>query len=637
MIVLSVHAVVKHFGPEPVLDGVTFDVQAGDRCVLLGPNGSGKTTLLKILAAEIEADAGTVNSHPQVQIGYLQQHPQFASGQTVWEIAEETLGDLKRLAQEAETTASQLSLCDDDSTRKQLSERYDSLQQQIQQRDGYRLDYKIQRVLDGLGFDRSTYQQPVEQLSGGQRNRLMLAQLLLAEPDLMLLDEPSNHLDLEATEWLENYLQQSRQAFIIVSHDRYLLDRVGQRTLELCHGTVETYSGNYSAYQRQKKDRLLVQQRTYDRQQAEIAKLEDFVRRHHHGQKHAQAEDRRKKLERIEPVAPPREIQSPTMFFPKAARSGDIALRIEHLSKAFDQPLFEDLTFDVLRGEKWGVLGPNGCGKTTLLRCLLGECKADSGGIVTGTGIQIGYFDQKLDCLSPEELVVDAVRPEHKEFVEQQRRDLLARFGIQGDMVFQRVRELSGGERNRVALARLAAADANLLIFDEPTNHLDLWAREALENCLREFAGTVLLVSHDRYFLNRVVDHMLVVQGSRYQVITGNYETYLQLVNQGYGFQAAAAATGKTEAASVTASNRQTSSQTESRKKRKFPYRKTADLEADIQKCEQRIEALHQQLALPDILRDGPRVKVLKEELEQQQGQLQQLYDHWDEAIELTA
>lgn len=636
MIVLSVHAVVKHFGPEPVLDGVTFDVQAGDRCVLLGPNGSGKTTLLKILAAEIEADAGTVNSHPQVQIGYLQQHPQFASGQTVWEIAEETLGDLKRLAQDAETTASQLSLCDDDSTRKQLSERYDSLQQQIQQRDGYRLDYKIQRVLDGLGFDRSTYQQPVEQLSGGQRNRLMLAQLLLAEPDLMLLDEPSNHLDLEATEWLENYLQQSRQAFIIVSHDRYLLDRVGQRTLELCHGTVETYSGNYSAYQRQKKDRLLVEQRTYDRQQAEIAKLEDFVRRHHHGQKHAQAEDRRKKLERIEPVAPPREIQSPTMFFPKAARSGDIALRIEHLSKAFDQPLFEDLTFDVLRGEKWGVLGPNGCGKTTLLRCLLGECKADNGGIVTGTGIQVGYFDQKLDCLSPEELVVDAVRPEHKEFVEQQRRDLLARFGIQGDMVFQRVRELSGGERNRVALARLAAADANLLIFDEPTNHLDLWAREALENCLREFAGTVLLVSHDRYFLNRVVDHMLVVQGSRYQVITGNYETYLQLVNQGYGCQAAAA-TGKTEAASVTASNRQTSSQTESRKKRKFPYRKTADLEADIQKCEQRIEALHQQLALPDVLRDGPRVKVLKEELEQQQGQLQQLYDHWDEAIELNA
>lgn len=637
MIVLSVQDVVKYFGPDPVLDGVTFDVRAGDRCVLLGPNGSGKTTLLKILTGEIEADSGVVNYHPQVQIGYLQQHPQFTSGQTVWEIAEETLGDLKRLAGEAETTAAQLSLCDDDSTRRQLSERYDSLQQQIQQRDGYRLDYKIQRVLDGLGFDRSTHQQPVEQLSGGQRNRLMLAQLLLTEPDLMLLDEPSNHLDLEATQWLENYLQQSRQAFIIVSHDRYLLDRVGERTLELCHGTVEMYGGNYSAYQQQKKDRLLVQQRTYDRQQAEIAKLEDFVRRHHHGQKHAQAEDRRKKLERIEPVALPREIQSPTMFFPEAARSGDIALRIEHLSKAYDQPLFDDLTFDVLRGEKWGVLGPNGCGKTTLLRCLLGECEVDQGGIVTGTGVRIGYFDQKLECLPPDELVVDAVRPEHKEFVEQQRRDLLARFGIQGDMVFQRVSELSGGERNRVALARLAAADANLLVFDEPTNHLDLWAREALEDCLREFAGTVLLVSHDRYFLNRVVDHMLVVQGTRYQTVTGNYQTYLQLVSQGYGCPTATSETAQTAAATVTAVNRKKSSSTEPRKKRKFPYRKTTDLEVDIQECEQRIEALHQQLALPDVLRDGSRVKVLKEELQQRQEQLQQLYDHWDEAIELNA
>lgn len=637
MIVLSVQNVVKYFGPDPVLDGVTFDIQAGDRCVLLGPNGSGKSTLLKILTAEIEADAGTVNYHPQVQIGYLQQHPQFASGQTVWEIAEETLGDLKRLAEEAETTASQLSLCDDDVAREQLSDRYDSLQQQIHQRDGYRLDYKIQRVLDGLGFDRSTHQQPVEQLSGGQRNRLMLAQLLLTEPDLMLLDEPSNHLDLEATQWLENYLQQSRQAFIIVSHDRYLLDRVGARTFELCHGTVETYSGNYSAYQQQKKERLLVQQRTYDRQQAEIAKLEDFVRRHHHGQKHAQAEDRRKKLERIEPVALPRTISSPTMFFPKADRSGDIVLRIEHLAKAYDQPLFEDLTFDVLRGEKWGLLGPNGCGKTTLLRCLLGQCEPDQGGIVTGTGVKVGYFDQKLECLHPDELVVDAVRPDHKEFVEQQRRDLLARFGIQGDMVFQRVSELSGGERNRVALARLAATDSNLLVFDEPTNHLDLWAREALENCLREFDGTVVLVSHDRYFLNRVVDHMLVVQGTRYQAITGNYETYLQLADQGYGCSTRNAESPETLPTRETNAKRKKASSTEPRKKRKFPYRKTADLEVDIQECEQRIEAIHQQLALPEILRDGTRVKELKEELQQCQEQLQQLYDHWDESIELNA
>ena len=462
----------------------------------------------------------------------------------------------------------------------------------------------------------------------------MLAQLLLEEPDLLLLDEPSNHLDLEATQWLENYLQQSRQAFIIVSHDRYLLDCVGQRTLELCQGSVETYAGNYSAYQQQKKERLLVQQRTYEKQQTEIAKLKDFVRRHHHGQKHAQAEDRRKKLERIERVPLPREITSPTMFFPKAARTCDIVLRMEHLRKSFDQPLFEDLTFDVLRGEKWGVLGPNGCGKTTLLRCLLGECEPDDGRIVVGTGVQIGYFDQKLDCLSPDQLVVDAVRPDHKEFVEQQRRDLLARFGIQGDMVFQHVRELSGGERNRVALARLAAIDANLLVFDEPTNHLDLWAREALEVCLREFSGTVLLVSHDRYFLNRVVDHMLVVQDTRYQVISGNYDSYVQLVKQGYGSRPSAAMTAGSTGSASSQKKRHKPVPSGQGGKRRFPYRKTTDLEGDIQACEKQIDELHRELARPDVFRDGPRVKELKDELQQRLQRRKQLYEHWEEAME---
>ena len=640
MIVLSVEDLIKYYGPEPVLNGVTFDIRAGERCLLLGPNGSGKTTLLKILINEIEADSGQVRFHPQVRVGYLQQHPQFVSGQTVWEAAAETMADLKRLVEEAELTAQQLSTTTAEPEKKELSNHYDNLQQQIQQRDGYRLDYKIQRVLEGLGFDTENYQQPVEQLSGGQRNRLMLAQLLLEESDLLLLDEPSNHLDLEATQWLENYLQQSSQAFLIVSHDRYLLDCVGERTLELCHGRVETYRGNYSAYQRQKKERLLVQQRTYEKQQDEIAKLKDFVRRHHHGQKHAQAEDRRKKLERIEPVPLPREIKSPTMFFPEAARSGDIVLRLEHLCKAFDQPLFEDLTLDVLRGEKWGLLGPNGCGKTTLLKCLLGECEVDDGQIVIGTGVQVAYFDQKLECLAADQLVVDAVRPDHKEFVEQQRRDLLARFGIQGDMAFQPIRELSGGERNRVALARLAATDANLLIFDEPTNHLDLWAREALENCLREFNGTVVLVSHDRYFLNRVVDHMLVVQGTRYEVISGNYDSYVQLIKQGYGSRRvetrddtpkaaapAAASTGASEKAGKRAS----------RKKRKFPYRKAIDIEADIQRCEERINLLHQELANPEVLRDGLRVKELKGELQQRQEELKQFYDHWEEAMERNA
>jgi ATP-binding cassette subfamily F protein 3 len=440
---------------------------------------------------------------------------------------------------------------------------------------------------------------------------------------------------LQATEWLEDYLLASQQALILVSHDRYFLDRVTTRTLELFRGTVDSYPGNYSAYQRQKAERLEVQRRTFERQQTEIAKMEDFIRRNQYGQKHAQAEDRRKKLERIEPVEPPREIAAPPMRFTPASRTGDIVMRVERLSKAFQQPLFQDLTFDILRGEKWGILGPNGSGKTTLLRCLLGESPMDSGRVVLGSGVRVGYFDQQLRCLDENSEVVDAIRPPHKEFVEQQRRDLLARFGITGDMVFQRVGQLSGGERNRTALAMLAALDANVLVLDEPTNHLDLWARDALERALLAFDGTVLFVSHDRYFLNQVADHLLVVEPGRFRVIDGNYDTYQHLARQAAvqgDEQASGAQPPRSPSRGKPASADKDSSP---RRKRKFPYRKLADIEADIHQREDRIESLHAALADPEVLRDGRRVKQTTAELEQTKQELATLYEHWEEAAEL--
>jgi ATP-binding cassette subfamily F protein 3 len=462
----------------------------------------------------------------------------------------------------------------------------------------------------------------------------------------MLLDEPSNHLDIDATCWLEDFLIQSRLAAIVVSHDRYFLDKVTRRTFELFHGTVDSYAGNFSAYWRQKAERLQVQRRTYEKQQMEIAKLQDFVRRNAYGQKHAQAEDRRKKLERIEPVPLPREIQSAPMGFPPADRSGDIVIRVQRLAKGFDPagpPLFADLTFDILRGERWGILGPNGCGKTTLLRCLLGECEPDSGQAALGTGVRVGYFDQHLDCLAPEAEVVDAIRPSGKEFLEQQRRDVLARFGLTGDIAFQRVRSLSGGERNRAALARLAAADANLLILDEPTNHLDLWARDRLEHSLRDFDGTVLLISHDRYFLNQVVDHMLVAEGGGFRVVEGNYDTYLHLVGQGL---AGATANDPDAASGKPASGGRSTArpgELESEKaaeggkrKRRFPYRKVADIENDIFDRETRVEELHDLLASPEVLRDGEKVKASQAELARLKRELTELYEHWEEASEMN-
>jgi ATP-binding cassette subfamily F protein 3 len=639
MILLSVQDLVKHYGPEPVLDGVTFDLRPGERASLVGPNGAGKTTLMRIIAGLDEPHSGRIERHSSARLGYLEQQPEFAPGRTVWDEAQSALAEIADLAGRSEELAHAIAAETDEAERRRLEQRFEHVQYELHHHDAYNLEHRIERVLEGLGFARSSFTQEVGKLSGGQQNRLLLAKLLLAEPDLMLLDEPSNHLDIDATEWLENFLIESDQAILVVSHDRYFLDRVTNRTLELYHGTVDSYPGNFTQYKRLKAERLEVQRRTYEKQREEIARIEDFIRKNHYGVLATQAEDRRKKLERIERVPPPREIAAPPMGFPAASRTGDIVLRVEHLSKSFPgKPLFNNLTFDILRGEKWGILGPNGCGKTTLLRCLLGELPLDDGRVVLGSGVKPGYFDQMLSGLDVDAQVLDAVRPTHKEFIEQQRRDLLARFGVIGDMVQQRVSSLSGGERNRTALARLAASDANFLILDEPTNHLDLWARGSLERALRDFDGSVLFVSHDRYFLNQVATKLLIVEPGRFRVIDGNYDTYQHFVKQGLAKEARAtvSSAGSKPAPGAQRPNDAPSKPTKERRKRKYPYRKVPEIEAEIAERESRIEALHLLFASEEVLRDGSRVKQLKGELEEHETALPRLYEHWEEASELN-
>ncbi len=637
MILLSVNNIRKYYGPEPVLDGVTFDVRPGERIALVGPNGTGKTTLLKIIAGREEADAGEVNLHASARMAYLEQQPELTAGRTVMQVAREGLADLEQLARDASDVADQLAAADSDEQRQQLGQRFDELQHALHQREAYHIEHRVHAILHGLGFAEETHGQPVEQLSGGQQNRLMLAKLLLTEADLLLLDEPSNHLDIQATEWLENHLAASSQAMLLVSHDRYLLDKVANRTLELFRGTSDDYTGNFSAYWRQKAERLEVQRRTYEKQQEEIEKLKEFVRRHHHGLKHAQAEDRRKKLERIVPVDLPREIAAPPMGFPPASRSGDVVLRVEHLAKRYDMPLFDDLTFQIERGERWGILGPNGSGKTTLLRCLLDLVTPDDGRVIFGTGVRPAYFDQLLSFPDLETQVVEAVRPDHKEFNEPQRRDLLARFGLTGDIVFQKLSSLSGGERNRAALARLSVSDANLLILDEPTNHLDLWARASLEQSLKAFDGTLIFVSHDRYFLNQVADHLLVVEPGRFRVVEGNYDFYKHLVSAGLAQGEAIASREEPQQPKPTATaNANTKNEQQPKRRRKFKYRKVPEIEAEILERETSIEELHTLLATEEVLRDGNRVKQIKAEIDQHQTALPTLYEHWEEAVELN-
>ena len=635
MIQLRVAGIRKHFGPEPVLNGVSFDLRPGERIGLVGPNGVGKTTLLKIITGVEEADSGEVEWHRGASWGILEQRPDFDPDLAVWEIAKSGLAELLNMAAEAEALADSMASASAQD-QKQMGARLDHLHHELQKRDGYHLDHKITQVLSGLGMEESTYHQPAAQLSGGQQNRLLLARLLLKAPDVMLLDEPSNHLDLEATRWLEEYLADLPSSLLVVSHDRYLLDKVTNRTFELFQGTIEDYAGNYSAYRKQKADRLEVQRRTYEKQQEFIAKTEEFIRRNHYGQKHLQAEDRRKKLDKLERVAPPREIAGPAMGFPAATRTGDVVIRAEGVSKAYNRKLFQELSFTIQRGQRWGILGPNASGKTTLLRCILNADLLDAGQIQIGTGVKIGYLDQQLSGLPAETTLLEAVRPPGEQFTEQRRRDLLARFGLTGDIVFQRIGELSGGERSRAGLSRLAAEEANVLILDEPTNHLDLWARDALEAAIRRFDGTVILVSHDRYFLNNVVDHLLVYDDQRFRVIDGNYETYLHFVSRGLAAGEEIARNGKPAEKASRDKTESWKANDQPKRKRKFPYRKIEDLEAEILEFEAQIGEAHQLLTEQTVLRDGERVKELKAEIAAAEKALESLYEHWDEAVELN-
>ena len=631
-VILNLENVSKYYTSEPILDRVNFEIKSGEHVSLIGPNGAGKTTLLNILMGELDPDRGNVNYAKSATVGVLRQRHELPDQQSIWEAARSAMDPILKLIEKADTLAIRMGEVETEAERNSLGNQYDELQVEINGRGGYQLDNKIKKVLDGLSFPESEYDKDVNQLSGGQLNRLMLARLLLEEPSLMLLDEPSNHLDIESTEWLEEFLKNSRQAFLLVSHDRFFLDRVANQTLELVHAKVDKYPGNYSKYKALKAQRLEVEKATYEKQQTEIDKLEDFIRRNHHGLKHAQAEDRRKKLERIELVEIPREIHSPPMKFAQASRAGDIVLRSEKISKAFDEnKLFEDVDVQIERGERWGIIGPNGCGKSTFLKCLLGELPVDGGNVKIGEGVDIGYFDQNLSGVADDEIAADSIRPNHKQMVDQERRDLLGRFGVTGDMALQKVKSLSGGERNRVALAYLAAQDANFLILDEPTNHLDLWARHSLETALKKFDGTLLMVSHDRYFINELCDHLIVFEPNRVFVFEGTYEEYRYINEKNKKEEEAALAPFKKEK-----KQRERQENKPAKRKRVFPYRKVADIEADIATQEQRKEELHFELANPEVLRDEQKIKMVKSELADVAESLKQLYEHWEEAVELN-
>src|SRR6266550_7959250 len=520
--------VEKSFGAQDVLRGASLQINPGEHVGLVGRNGAGKTTIFRLVTQEETPDSGEVVRARGLKLGLLAQHTHFEVGATVHESALAAFGRLQRIEHEMHELEHRMADAGDDLEK--ILERYSDLQHQYEREGGFEYSAKAESILQGLGFDRTTWEMETEKLSGGQQNRLGLARLLLAEPDVLLLDEPTNHLDVDAVEWLEEFLLGYPSAFVIVSHDRYFLDRACRRIIELENGRASSYTGNYSDYLVEREERREAQQRAYDNQQQLIAKTEEFIRRNLAGQKTKQAKSRRTMLAKLERIDAVRGDQSSGDFRLKPIeRAGNHVLTVEDTAVGYgEHVLAKDISFILRRGECLGIIGPNGSGKTTFLKTILKKIPSLAGEIRWGSKVQIGYYAQQLDDLDDRnEIIMELRRVAPPSATAGELRGFLGKFHFSGDDVYKQVGDLSGGEKGRLALAKLIYSRVNVLVLDEPTNHLDIPSREALEEALGAYEGTILTISHDRYFLDKVATQILALHGDgAAEHYNGDYTEY---------------------------------------------------------------------------------------------------------------
>lgn len=528
---LNVSSVAKAFGGDEILRGVTFRIQAREKVALVGRNGAGKSTLLKILVGQYAPDSGSVTLARGAKIGYLRQEQPVDEGKTVLQEAEEAVKhrlELRARLQELEA------ILEGTPTDEDLEE-YALLHEHFLEAEGYTAESDLRAVLQKMGFDEAEWSKPTAKLSGGERTRLAIAKLLLEEPDLLILDEPTNHLDLQATEWLEGWIRAYHGAVLLVSHDRTFLENTSERVLDMRDGQVKAYPGPFSKFLKLKQEEDARLAEVARRQEQEIAKMDEYVRRFMNSQRTAQARGRLKLMNRLiaSKVNAPQSERGMKAGFRDVQRSGDVVLELEKLGKRFeDEVLYDDLNWTVRFGERWGVVGENGAGKSTLIRIALGEIEPSSGKIRLGANVTPGYFRQDAMDLDPDQSPLDLLVYE-MDVLPAEARNLLGRFLITGDDVYRPIRTLSGGEKNKLSLACLTLLNPNLLVLDEPTNHLDMDSREALAEVLQDYKGTMILVSHDRWLLSRVTDRTLDVRRKGVREYPGSYSEYRAWMERG--------------------------------------------------------------------------------------------------------
>lgn len=632
MIILSAKEIQKSYGADVIIKDVSFSLQEKDKVGIIGINGAGKSTLFKIIAGIEDKDKGQLYIGRNTSIGYMPQFLEFSQDRTLWDEMLRVFNnfiEIEKKMKQLEKEMSSLNPEKETDRMNSLMMTYSKLQQEYESNEGFAYESKIRGVLKGLGFSPQDYNKKISLFSGGQKTRVALAKVLLEKSDLLLLDEPTNYLDIESVEWLEGFLKDYKGALMIISHDRYLLDAVTNRTFEIENGKLTEYEGNYTYYTAKKKELREQQMKEYENQQMEIERQKAIIARYRQYNREKsirQAESREKMLEKMEVIEKPEALPKKTYFkFEPKFRSGKDVLKLYNISKSFDRPLFRKLSFEVKRGDKIALLGPNGIGKTTLLKIIAGKLKPDEGNIVYGTSVFPAYYEQEQESLDMNKMVIDEVWDAYPELNQTAVRNALAAFLFQGEDVFKEISVLSGGEKSRISLLKLMLSKSNFLLLDEPTNHLDMASKEVLEEALSTYTGTVLFVSHDRYFINKVANKVIELTAEGVKVYHGGYDYYLKkrdLFNS-----SSADNKGKTE--DVDSMKNEWLKQKEEKARVRKQQKRLETIEKEIEEAEERIKEIDVLMEQPDIYTDHIKCSELNQEREALQDKIDDLFEEW--------